>query len=261
MDLKTPWQNYTDKRNEPKQMSLNDFIDLVHEIKNGCIRIKRGKQKFVQGSLRYATITSLLYLTGCRLGEFFCPSETTKTYSYFDKESKETKTVEKTYSYDPNEGIKIGDLAIDPSDEHLKPGQAQWLTLKLLVRKRREEKPYYRVVEVARVDDEADPYFPLIKIIQEYLFRLGLTDPSKLALHKDKKLFPLTYATVTNRLSREYQINPHFIRHLRASHLMKYHGYTVADLKKFFEWKSATMPLRYATSDRSTLKERLLKFV
>jgi integrase len=77
-----------------------------------------------------------------------------------------------------------------------------------------------------------------------------------LAKDKDKEVFAIKISKV-NSIFRKYGWTPHYLRHLRASHLMKYNGFTPADLQQYFSWRSAIMPFRYAQSDRRTIRERL----
>ena len=51
--------------------------------------------------------------------------------------------------------------------------------------------------------------------------------------------------------------NPHYIRHLRASHLTKYYGYSDTDLRTALGWASASMSARYTHSDEEALKKRM----
>lgn len=61
-----------------------------------------------------------------------------------------------------------------------------------------------------------------------------------------------------NVFERDMPLNPHYMRHCRASHLVMFDNYDIYKLMVFFGWQSATMATIYASLNWQTLAEPFL---
>lgn len=242
------WGIYLSLKETARQLSIYDFIKLVHNIRNGY-KDKEGTQH--KPNLTHAALVSILYLTGGRISEILQP-----------KLHVQRKHVDRTgnikqyeYNYDPEQGLKFGDLAFEPSDVDRKEGDPQWLIIRKVVVKKRA--PFNVSLEIARTDDEEDLYFPLVKVIGDYLAaQWNITGEEGFKQHANVHMFAFNRDT-GQKILRSHCLTAHYFRHLRASHLMRYHAFSPADLKVFFSWTSETMALRYARSDRSAIRSKM----
>jgi len=221
MNAGVPWSKYKRLNNEILRPP-EELIDKI--IKVSKINIK------------LAAFFSAIYLTGSRIKEIL-------EYEYRGK-NPELKGIKKP-------GLRIKDIGLeeDPIDN------SSWWIMKTRVEKRKDVNgTYYKTCWSEY--DEGNYCFPLIEILNDYMERVWEINPDK-----EQPLFLFKYNYAHKMIGKYLRMNPHFLRDLRARHLVNFDGFTPQDLKKFFGWSSDAMPMYYARSEESIIKNRLRKII
>lgn len=110
-------------------------------------------------------------------------------------------------------------------------------------------KSFYRIRYKNAYIPVIELYKDLIEILEAYSDTLKDNNPELL-------LFPnITYMGLRTRWYRlAVKCGVHVIRHWRASHLVRYHGFSEADLRLYFGWsKTSDLPTRYTHNAATTL--------
>ncbi len=219
MNAGVPWSKYKGLNNEK--------LRRPEELINKIIAVSKV-------NIKLAALFSAIYLTGSRINEIL-------EYEYRGK-NPDFKGIRK-------HGLRIKDIAIenDPVDN------SDWWIMNTRVEKRRDVKGTYYKTSWSEYD-EGNYCFPLIEILDNYIERV-----MKINLDEEQPLFLFKYRYAHKMIAKYLRMNPHFIRDLRARHLVNFDNFTPQDLKKFFGWTNDAMPMHYARSEESIIKNRLRK--
>jgi len=200
---------------------INSEVISIEQFKKKVLSLKNKK---------VAAALSILYLTGSRISEIL--------------RSKDKKTGE----YLP--GIKFKDIKISNN------GQYVIITTKVEKIKnssRAKKNPQLRKKKAFIKYDKKDVYFPLFNILDEYMDSL----PNDLKNNPETELFKFSYQYFAKYLSNHLGWNPHYIRHLRASHLAQNHNFNDTELRHFFGWITGEMPSRYTHINDEVVMNKL----
>jgi site-specific recombinase XerD len=61
------------------------------------------------------------------------------------------------------------------------------------------------------------------------------------------------------RISIDYKMHCHYLRHCRVTHMRETHGFDILDLKQFTGWTSTAMTDRYLHAGWKSLMEKMIK--
>lgn len=227
-----PWAKYMQRKSE-KPMSYQEMVDMIESI-----------TKF---NLRAAAFMSILYITGSRINEL-------APYKYDGKFKDEIKITKPPILY--------GNIWSE-SDDTL-PDGCGWVVIKTRVEKINNIKDTKATIEERTKELSKTTWkeqhflyhpnsldYPFLKIIGSYLEQNFVDAP------KDTRIFTFGYEVAKRMCNRHMKMNLHAIREIRADHLMRYYGFSTADLQAFIGWKSADMALRYAASNTYAIKQRM----
>jgi hypothetical protein len=213
------WSRHLELINSPLP-DLPETIEMIKSIKNPAV----------------SACVAVIYLTGSRVSEVL-------KYKHY-----------KTKREEP--GIQRKDIYVDESMGELDYGEFMGPKA-IIIRTRVLKIPESRLKKHPNmrwkktfIDCQNKHYLELIKLIDEHITSMDNRSP-------EAELFTFCYQYLTKVLSNTLGWNPHFIRHLRASHLVKYHEFLDTDLRDFFGWVSGEMPSRYTHSSEERLKAKL----
>lgn len=220
-------------------LTLRDLIRQVQDYYDANISIDGRYEK----TLTTCALFIVLYLTGGRIAEVVCPP------SKRSVERTLADGTKKTYNYEYDGiGLRVGDIRLEPAEP--KEGEKQYMVIRLRVLKRRTEVIMRNAY--VRYNAEDDVYKDLVKILSEYL-EIIVTDKAE-----DKEpLFEMSVQSARQYITRAFNINPHFLRDCRCTHLMSINKLNTAELQKYFAWKSPGMVLRYSLANDAEILNKI----
>jgi len=237
-----PWERYM----EDKAERIPSIEELKQRFRNA---LEEGKRKDdYMNALGTIALASVLYITGARI------SEVVKPRRHIRRKHTNQDGTEKVYDYNYEpEAFQIKDLYLSPPDEELKPGEQQYMRFRIKVRKSRDEILFREASIKYGEGSDTDIYHFFLEMIEKYFEEFAI-DTERDA---EKILFNTGVDKARKSLVKYLGYSPHTYRDLRASHLMSYSHFTSAELQRFFAWKNANMPLRYAQANFSDCEVKL----
>lgn len=214
------WERHNELINSPIP-SIEELVELLLNLKNK----------------KFASFLALVYLSGARVSEII--------------RYKDYKTgIE-------GAGIKRKDIYIDKDSGLIELGEVTGPKV-IVIRTKVLKIPLSKIKrnpslgwKHSYIDCQDKRYFPLVKLIDDYME--DMNDQSQ-----EAELFTFSYQYVSKELSRLLKWNVHYLRHMRAAHLVRYHDFKDTDLRLFFGWISGDMPSRYTHGSEERLKSLLL---
>lgn len=211
-------------KEEPPRLQRYEILERIQQIKG-------------YKATRNKALISLLYLTGCRIEEvctYILERRLDRTISKTDKDGKKVQVREPIFTRK-----KVGDS--------IKKKQFEYTRDTIIIHnvrclKRRKRATRSIPIVVTRQEE------PFIKYIMDYLNTLKPED----------KLFPITRARA-NQILEKVELYPHYLRHLRATHLVTNNGFDTEHLKKFFGWSSGDTAANYVHLNVTDLVQKLRK--
>lgn len=204
-------------------------------------------------SLRDRALVSFLYLSGCRVEEvvryytYVCPECGEKLHSVkgeaWKKHCRKHGTVER------RKGVVYG--------EPIKKSQIEFkddLLVILNVRTLKRRKKLNRNIPILVEDDRE-----FIDMIKEYMADLKLTEEQERA---DKPESPILFNLCRQRvyqITRKIYLKPHWLRHLRLTHLTIDYGLTDQDLKQYTGWSDSRPANVYVHLNWANLANKMRK--
>jgi len=184
---------------------LNELINIINSIK-----IERGNY-YNYYTARARALFSLYYLTGCRV------SEIVKCNSL--RIQKKEERPEAIYRYEEKvahdyQGLKREDIKFLRIDGK-----------KCMIIRTENRKNKYRTTKKMPIPIELE--LPLVKYILEYMIKY---------VRAEDLLFPFGVKRATQIINETVGWNVHFIRHIRATHLVTKYDYNEQLLIKFMGW-------------------------
>jgi integrase len=113
--------------------------------------------------------------------------------------------------------FKVKDLTIE------KDANRQFFVFYIYTEKRREKTDIYRKVGIPY-----DKFKYLIDIIREYIKRTGLVESSYLS--------DVNRRTAHRICTKWMRFHPHYLRHIRLTHLASINGFNALELQQFAGW-------------------------
>jgi len=101
--------------------------------------------------------------------------------------------------------------------------------------------------------DLNDMYYPLFNILNEYMDSFSEEQKN----NPETELFNFSYQYFAKQLADNLCWNTHYLRHLRASHLVQNHNFNDTELRHFFGWITGEMPSRYTHMNDEVIMEKL----
>ena len=216
-EYRNPWENHLELMKLPIP-SIEQFIHNVSTIKY----------------LRIAALAAVLYLTGSRISEII-------PFKDINTKQRITAGLQRKHIYGEGKIIR-GDIVMP-----------QWIVFVTRVLKIPSSKVKQNPMiawKKSFTDSTDERYSPLIRVVDKYLDLMKNKSP-------EATLFPFSVQYADRMMNKLLKMNCHFIRHIRASHLCRYHNFLDVDLRKFFGWISAEMPSRYTSGSEEQLKSKL----
>lgn len=185
-------------------------------------------------SLRDKALVSFLYLTGCRIEE---------VVKYIiernPKRELTNKQTKKKYSAPILERIKQGN-GIKKKQLIFEDDNLTIYNIRCL--KRKKDNAIKRTIPILLKEKEK----PFVKLIQEYIKELD----------REQELFPITRARAYQILS-EIGLFPHYLRHLRLTHLVIDYNFSNEHLRRFTGWTSGKPTDEYVHLSAEDLLEKM----
>jgi integrase len=185
--------------------------------------IIRAIQDCAKLNLSQGAFLAILYATGCRICELIGSDKVDNTHKI-------------TY-----EGIHFNNIYSETDDD-----DCQWLCISTEVEKLKKRERRVTQLSYDIPWDKA-----LIDIIDEYYSQY------QHEFTKVTKLFPIPYRRAWRIVAKYFQVNPHYIRDIRVTHLMNNYHMSVREIQDYFKWKTEYMPLKYAKSSPDDIRKRL----
>lgn len=222
MNKKKAWEHHMFLLNQPLP-SIEETVNIIMAIKNPVHR----------------ALFAVIYLTGSRVSEILARR---------DPVTNEIK----------EPCIPLRFIWVEDNDNHvIQHGEnleTKWLIIQTRVLKLRtsyKQKFPQKKWKKAYINVLDPVHRPLLKIIDEHLGELVNQNP-------DSVMFPDYRRSYVHRLIKKHcNWNTHYLRHLRASHLVKYYGYSDTELRAALGWASTSMSARYTHSDEESLKKKM----
>jgi len=197
-----------------------------------------------KNSLEHSFIASLLYLTGARLCEVARYQYTGIEQERINIELPSIKIKDITPTEVQGKKIIIFDLRV----EKVFKGDKEMTLIK------REEKLINKPRRYVHIEyDENAPWFPLLRIIENYIETLGNKN-------EEYELIQMGPSNIQKFFKKVFGCNPHLFRHWRAKILTNEYGYYPQDLKLFFGWANFQMPMFYSQSEQKILLDKLSNY-
>jgi len=242
-----PWRLYREIREGKILTPWELYEKLIHNPKRASANVKN------------RALIAYLYLFSLRVGEAI-------PYQYRGVYSKEGVKLEL-----PSPKVK------DVWGEE-KPDGSHWLWAK--VRRQKVMKIRNEIVNQLKEKDrelflaiKAKSIFPrvekvkvlyagidakFIDLIENYIDELralevGINIEQKLS---ERELFPVSRGYVEKMTKNLLGFPPHYLRVLRATHLVVYKNFSASDLQKFVGWATPMQALEYANSNEYLLEKR-----
>lgn len=242
-----PWRLYREVREGKILTPWELYEKLIHNPKRASANVKN------------RALIAYLYLFSLRVGEAI-------PYQYRGVYSKEGVKLEL-----PSPKVK------DVWGEE-KPDGSHWLWAK--VRRQKVMKIRNEIVNQLKEKDrelflaiKAKSIFPrvekvkvlyagidakFIDLIENYIDELralevGINIEQKLS---ERELFPVSRGYVEKMTKNLLGFPPHYLRVLRATHLVVYKNFSASDLQKFVGWATPMQALEYANSNEYLLEKR-----
>jgi len=218
-----------------KKAYRDDEIPEIKELSMQISEIKCGKTSEDYQTLRARALFAMYYLTGCRVSEITMVDslrkQRTRKEVIFDHDG--TKKV--VYSLDADGeqivdkkeirhefvGIRKKDITFTEIDGH------KCMIIRTENRKNRMRKTKRLPIPIEKEKEIA-------KFIYEYIKKL---EPESI-------LFPFKSKRATQIINETTGFNVHFIRHIRATHLVTKYDYNEQALVKFMGWTNS-MPAKH----------------
>lgn len=197
-------------KEEPPRLQRYEILDRIEQIKG-------------YKATRNKAMISLLYLTGCRIEEvcnYIIERRLDRTITKVNKDGKKTQVREPIFKR-----RKVGNSIIKKQFEFTRDS-----ILIHNVRCLKRRKRVTRSIPIVYTRQEE----PFIKYVLDYLK----------ILEPEDKLFPITRSRA-NQILEKVDLYPHYLRHLRATHLVTSNGFDTEHLKKFFGWSSGETAANY----------------
>jgi len=242
-----PWRIYRELK-EGSLMTPQQLLDIMLNC-----------PKRAAGNIRTLAQISYIYLFSLRIGEAV-------RYKYKGK-------------YAPN-GVEL--MLPSPKVKDVwgetKPDGSRWLWAK--IRRQKSVKIRNDVVNALR-DAEPEKFLAIkqlslspridkikvlysgvdakfIDMLEKYIDKLrsqetGITAEQKL---QERELFPFSRMHGQHSIKNILGFPPHYLRVLRASHLVVYKQFSASDLQKFVGWATPLQALEYANSNEYLLEKR-----
>jgi integrase len=205
------WQR---QKNLQKQYSIDDLPD-IKELVNIINNIKIGRGQYANYyTSRARALFSLYYLTGCRASEIVkCNNlRITKKEIVDKKVNVSVRKIEHNY-----QGIKKEDLVFTRIDGK------QCIIIRTENRKHKNRKTKKLPIPI-----EFEK--PIVYFLIDYLLNY---------IEKDEILFPFGIKRATQIINQTTGWNIHFLRHIRATHLVTKYDYNEQLLIKFLGWSDS----------------------
>jgi len=194
-----------------KQYSIDDLPD-IKELVNIINNIKIGNGQYANYyTARARALFCMYYLTGCRVSEIVKCNSLRISHRYIinKKVINEVKKIEHDYL-----GIKKEDIFFTRIDEK------QCIIIRTENRKHKKRKTKKLPIPI-----EFEK--PIVSFLIEYLINY---------IENDEVLFPFGVKRATQIINQTTGWNVHFIRHIRATHLVTKYDYNEQLLIKFLGW-------------------------
>lgn len=242
-----PWRLYREVK-EGKLMTPQELYDLlIHNPKRAST------------NTRNRAHVAYLYLFSLRVGESI-------PYKYRGEYAKEGVKLELP-------SPKVKDIWPE-----VKPDKTQWLWAR--VRRQKAMKIRNDVVQKIKEQDrnlflaiKAKSIYPRIEkvkvlyagmdarfidLIVDYIDEMRSKEVGTTAEQKllERELFPVSRIYVDKMTKNLLGFPPHYLRALRASHLVVYKHFSASDLQKFVGWSTPNQALVYANSNEYLLEKR-----
>ncbi len=225
-EYEEPWERQRDlqkKYAEEEVPSIEELRSIIQNISYGKVDIDRQTR-------RAKALFAMYYLTACRVSEIVMVGGLhhgnevkdglwKKKYQKVDGKYKEISKELRDHTY---EGIKKGDIKF----EETKGKPCMYVRTENRKHKTRQTKRQPIPIELEQ---------PIVQFVKDYIKNLNDED----------KLFAFRSKSASKIITSTTGFNVHFIRHIRATHLVTLYDFNEQALIKFMGWTDARPAKNY----------------
>ena len=202
------------KQKELQEKYANEEVPSIHELKNIIDRINAGKVDIVKQTKRAKALFAMYYLTACRVSEIV---KVTKLWKKkYAKEGNIFKEISKESIPHKYPGIRKNDIKF----EETKGKPCMYIRTENRKHKNRTTKRQPIPIELEQ---------PIVQFIKDYISDLN----------DDTILFNFQSKRATQIITDATEFNIHFIRHIRATHLVTLYDFNEQALIMYMGWTDA----------------------
>lgn len=178
-------------------------------------------------NLRDRAFMSFLYLTACRKGEPLPHRKKIKVFEMVnDVDGRKNKEWTGKYRYSVIEGFRVNQIIGVNRYNKAANKMMRFVDFQNLYVGKTRLDP---LLSIRTVPVNVELYREFLQYIFDYIRAEKLDGESV--------IFKFSSRTATNLTDKSIGVFPHFLRHLRLTHLKILHGYDAIDLMRFVRWK------------------------
>jgi len=216
-------------RQDVLKKKYNDTeVPSLEELNNMISAIHFGKDDSEMQTYRARALIALYYLTAGRLTEI-----TYRTKAIFTNKIRENGLIvgrEKVTTYPEFKGIRKKDISFDYIDDR------QVMYVRIENRKNKNRTTKKQPIPISLEKD-------IVRHITSYIE----------ILNSDDLLFDFGNKRATQIINQTIKFNPHFIRHIRATHLITLYDFNEQTLIEFMGWSDARPAKHYMELSKKDL--------
>ena len=239
-EKKIPWQTQKELQKKYKDEEVPDLAEINRIIED----IYWGKINPERDTLRARALFAMYYLTACRLTEIVI-----KKYKYVykvkrDSNGKSIKDKNDNYIIDNIEKIPYDYIGIKKEDisfDYINGREVMYVRTDNRKNKNRTSKKQPIPIELER---------DIAQYIKDYLYKI--IDPKA-------PLFRFCNKYASKIITESTGFNVHFIRHIRATHLITLYDFNEQHLISFMGWTDARPARHYMELNKKDLFEAFYK--
>ncbi len=222
------------RQKELQKRYAYEEVPGIDELKNIIDRINIGKVDIVKQTKRARALFAMYYLTACRVSEVVKVTELwEKKYEKVDGKYKAVSKERIPHDY---LGIRKEEIKF----EEVKGKPCMYIRTENRKHKTRQTKRQPIPIELEQ---------PIVEFIKEYTKDLN----------DDSILFSFQSKRATQIITESTGFNIHFIRHIRATHLVTKYDFNEQALIKFMGWTDARPAKYYMELSSSDIFEQFYK--
>ena len=222
------------RQKELQKKYAYEEVPGIDELKNIIDRINVGKVDIVKQTKRAKALFAMYYLTACRVSEIVKVTELWK--KKYEKVDGKYKEIEKNRLSHDYPGIRKNEIKFGME------GIRQCMYIRTENRKHKERQTKRQPIPI-------ELEMPIVEFIKDYISNVN----------DDSILFDFQSKRATQIITSSTGFNIHFIRHIRATHLVTKYDFNEQALIKFMGWTDARPAKYYMELSSSDIFQQFYK--